>query len=236
MKIKDYDVTERPREKLLKHGADKLSDAELLAIILNTGTKEKNVIELARDLLAENNNELSLLYQVLLNYLYEATSEQKSHILKGLGPAKIAKLISVFEIAKRLEVAKYPIVNTSFDNVDVVVKHYRAKLKNLPKEQFIVALVNRSNKIIEDREFGEGSLASVALSLREIFRYAIQKNAAGIFLIHNHPSNNCLPSEADKNITQRIKNVSTQLEIQLVDHLIITWDSYFSFMENNLLW
>lgn len=235
MKIKDYDVTERPREKLLKHGADKLSDAELLAIILNTGTKEKNVLELARDLLAENNNELSLLYQVLLNYLYEATSDQKSHILKGLGPAKIAKLISVFEIAKRLEQAKYPIDNTSFDNVDVVVKHYRAKLKNLPKEQFIVALVNRSNKIIEDREFGEGSLASVSLSLREIFRYAIQKNAAGIFLIHNHPSNSCLPSEADKNITQKIKNISTQLEIQLVDHLIITWDSYFSFMQHNLL-
>ncbi len=235
MKIKDFDLTERPREKLLTHGADKLTDSELLAIILNTGTKEKNVLELAQGLLFENDNNLVMLYQTLQNYVLEFNHDKKSEVLKGLGAAKIAKLLAAFEIGKRVEISPYHINKTSFTDIQTVVRYYRAKLKTLPYEKFYVTLVNTRNVIIEEKEIGAGSISSVIVPIRELFKYVIQKNAAGFFLVHNHPSNNCTPSESDKELTQKIKEASKHLDIHFLDHLIVSWDNYFSFYENNLI-
>jgi DNA repair protein RadC len=232
MKFKELSHSDKPREKILNFGPESLSESELIAILLNTGIKDKNVLEVSRELLSYFNNSLILLYQGLLSYI-ENIKENKpqSPVFKGLGPAKVAKLIAALEIAKRMEQAKYPIINEAFSSPEVVVKHFRAELRKEPIEQFIVVLLNRQNVMIDKRKFGDASIASVHISLREVFKYAVQKNAASMILIHNHPSNNIKPSDADIQITNKIRNIAKELEIDLLDHLIITHDSYFSFAE-----
>ena len=221
--IKDLPVEERPREKLLKYGAERLSTIELLAIVLRTGYQNSTALDLAHQLLAQSNG---------LNCLIDYSIEELKEI-KGIGLAKAAQLKAVGELGKELAVRKIDLeqIKSPSDVAQILIP----RLGDLQHEKFEVILLNTKHKIIGIKEISRGSLNSSIVHPREVFRIAIKRSSASIIVAHNHPSGDTTPSEEDIELTKRLIKTGEIVGIDLLDHLIIAQQNYISLKEKQLV-
>jgi DNA repair protein RadC len=221
--IVNWPEDERPREKLLKLGADRLSDTELLAILLRVGSSGKSAVDMARELINE--------FGTFRNIDSKSFAEIKR---KGLGIAKIAQMKAALEIGKRFLKEKslsQVKVKTSKDIVDNFIPYMR----DMKKEIFKAVLLNGKNKIIKDVTISEGTLTKSIVHPREVIREAVTESAAALVLIHNHPSGEPQPSQDDIEITNRIISACELVGIRVLDHIVIGDNNYFSFFNEGLI-
>lgn len=223
--IKEIPLNDRPREKMAANGAVTLTDAELIAILLRTGTAEKSALEIAGELTADGG-----LYKRLagITRLNELTN------IKGLGQAKAAAVLAALEIGRRIASAK-PIEKIHFNCPQDVADFLMPRLRYAVKEQFVVILLNGKNKVIGTEVVSEGSLSNSIVHPREVFAPALFHHAAAIMVAHNHPSGDPKPSTEDREITKMLERSSKVLSIPLIDHVIIGDGTYYSFLENEAL-
>lgn len=224
LSIKDWSADDLPREKLTLHGASTLSDSELLAIILAKGTKGLNVIDLSKEMLKKFGG---------LNNLASADLSEFKHF-RGVGPTKAVTLAAVFEMGKRIEAQPFW-KNRVVRSPDDIARSYIPRFIGKQTEVFKVLLLNSANVIFREITVSEGTLNASLVHPREVFRLAITERAASIIVMHNHPSGNQQPSQSDIEITNQLVEAGKIIGIQLVDHLIIAGDSYFSFVKKGLL-
>ncbi|HBE45180.1 MAG TPA: hypothetical protein DDW17_06970 [Deltaproteobacteria bacterium] len=221
--IYNWPEDERPRERLLKFGADKLSDAELLAILLRVGSSGKSAVDMARELMNEFGN-----FRTIDS---KSFAELKR---KGLGIAKIAQIKAAIEIGKRFLKEKSLTkikVKTSKDIVDYFIPY----LRDMKKEIFKAVLLDGKNKIIKDVTISEGTLTKSIVHPREVIKEAIAESASALVLIHNHPSGEPQPSQDDIEITNRMVAACELVGIRILDHIIIGDNNYFSFFNEGLI-
>jgi DNA repair protein RadC len=223
-KITRWPKTERPRERLLQHGPQPLTEAELLGILLGKGTRKKTAIDLARELLDQ--------YESLQKLFSRSPSELMK--VKGIGSAKAATLSAAFELARRIQSQKSG-AKVSFKRSSEVFEHYLPLMRDLRKEVFKVLLLNRANRLIKEVTISEGTLEASIVHPRDVFREALLEPAAGIILIHNHPSGNASPSEEDLRITKQLVEAGRLLGIKVYDHLILAGESYRSLADDGLI-
>lgn len=224
MGIKDWHTEDRPREKLLQRGAAALTDAELLAIFLRTGTHGKSAVDLARDLLVDFGS-----LKALLNADYE-----RFCAAKGLGDAKYAQLQAVLEMARRhfKEILQRGDALTS---PDITRAYLSAQLRGYTHEVFACLFLDNQHRVIELEELFRGTLDSASVYPREVVKRALFHNAAAIIFAHNHPSGIAEPSIADKHITDKLKQALSLFEIRVLDHFIIGDGEPYSFAEHGYL-
>jgi len=225
IKITDWAVEDRPREKLIQKGTSSLSDAELLAILISSGTKDKSAVDLGRELLALANNNLNTLGKLSI------TDLKKLH---GIGTARAVTIAAALELGRRRKLAESPDViqiRSSKDVADI----FQPILSDLTHEEFWILFLNRSNKVINQMKLSQGGVSGTVTDVRLVMKKAIEYLASGIIVCHNHPSGNLNPSESDSKITQKIKEAGNLMDIQLLDHLIISDKDYYSFADNGLL-
>jgi len=223
-KITRWPKDERPRERLLQHGPQHLTEAELLGILLGKGTRKKTAIDLARELLDR--------YESLPKVFSRSPSELTT--VKGIGSAKAAILSAAFELVRRIQSRKdadRPLFKRSSD----VAGHYLPLMRDLRKEVFKVLLLNRANRFIKEVFISEGTLDASIVHPRDVFREALLEPAAAIILIHNHPSGNPSPSEEDLRMTRQLVEAGRLLGIRVYDHIILAGESYRSLADEGLL-
>ena len=225
IKISEWAVEDRPREKLIQKGTASLSDAELLAILISSGTKEKSAVDLGRELLALVNNNLNSLGKLSINDLTK---------LHGIGSARAVTIAAALELGRRRKLAEapeLPQIKCSKDVSDI----FQPLLSDLAYEEFWILFLNRSNRVINRMKLSQGGISGTVTDVRLVLKKAIEYLASGIILCHNHPSGNLNPSESDSNITRKIKEAGNLMDIQLLDHLIISDKDYYSFADNGLI-
>ncbi len=222
MKIKDLPKIERPREKLIAKGAENLKDSELLAILLRTGTIGKNVIEIASQILTKYSKKR------LLRMTYADLSK-----ISGIDSAKATTLLAAFELSKRaLEVndTNLPVISDAKDAVAQL-----SDMRDLKKEHLVALYLNAKNQLVHKETISMGTLNANLVHPREVFEPALKYSAAQIIAAHNHPSGDPKPSEDDLEVTKRLTEAGKMMGIELMDHVIISKNSYFSFKEEKLL-
>ena len=224
--IKNWAEDDRPREKLLLKGASSLSNSELLAILINNGTKDVSAVALAKELLSKTNNDLVRLGKLSVNEILQLK-------VKGIGPAKSISIVAAFELAIRRDasISKKDSVTSSND----IAAFLKAKLQHKQHEVFAVVFLNQANKIIHHEIVSEGGITGTVADPRIILKKALEHNAVNIILCHNHPSGNLSPSKADKDLTQKLKEASLLLELKVIDHIIISNEGYYSFADEGIL-
>lgn len=225
LSIKEWSVEDRPREKMLTKGIGALGDAEILAILIGSGTKNESAVEVAKRILHSCNNNLSELGRQSIKDLCK---------IKGIGQARAITIASALELGRRRAVAE-PANRKQITSSSDVVDLFQPLLADIPNEEFWILLLNRSNKIIEKHKISQGGVSGTITDIRIIMKYALDSLASGIIAVHNHPSGNKLPSDADKNITRKIKDAAAIFDIHLLDHIIITEGECFSFTDEGLL-
>jgi len=222
--IKELPADMRPRERLLQEGAGTLSEIELLAILLGTGSHEKTVLELASLILARFKS---------LRLLVDATVEELSEI-KGVGLAKASQVKAALELAKRLSRftgQPRPVIKSPGDAAGLVME----EMRHLDREHFRALLLNTRNQVIADDEVSIGTLNTSSVHPRELFRNAIKKSAASLILVHNHPSGDDTPSKEDLDVTRRLSEAGRIIGIEVLDHIIIGDNKFTSFKAEGLI-
>lgn len=225
-RIKDWPENERPREKLLLRGADALSPAELLALVLRTGdaATETSALDHGRLLLSRFGSWRQL----------AGTSVAELCRIKGIGPAKAAELQAVFEIARRFGAeALQP--GDRFTRSEEVFRHYHERLRERKKESFFTLLLDSKNRLIREVQVSEGSLNASIVHPREVFGPVVRESAAAVLFVHNHPSGDPTPSREDLEITSRLKQVGDLMGVRVLDHIVVGNGSYVSFADRGLL-
>ena len=222
--IKDWPEQDRPRERLIKFGADKLQDVELLAILIRVGSLEESAIDLARKLMNKFGGFRGL----------DAKSVSELCEINGIGTAKAAQIKAAIEIGKRMIAEKVKVKERIDDCEDVyrLVGHY---LRDLNREVFKIILLTSRNNLILERTIFEGSLCESLVNTREIIKEALNHSAAAIIFVHNHPSGNPTPSSEDKNITKRLVDACNLVGSKPFDHIIIGNDQFYSFAKHGLI-
>lgn len=222
--IKSWPDSEKPRERMRKSGMDALSDAELVAVLLRTGTKGKDALYLSRELLSRFGG-----LRGLLSRDWRELGE-----IHGLGDAKIASLMSVVEISKRH--LKEEIIGKNYcRDPRSVMDYLYSSMRDRGTEVFKVLFLDKANRIIAEETLFEGTVDETAVHPREVLKAAFDHRATGIVLIHNHPSGRVQPSREDQEITRRLQSVCTPVGVKVLDHIIVGDNQYFSFVEHNLL-
>ena len=219
MKIADFPKEGRPRERFLKLGAGVLSDAELLAIILRTGRKGENVVDMSNRIISEHG----------LDKMFDCSLKELQGI-KGIGPGKAMQLLAISEINKRVSLAKNPI--NKITCAKDVFELFHQRLKDEKQENFIVLMLNTKNHVIQQEHLTKGILDASIIDQREVFKSAIRNSSAKIILIHNHPSGDPSPSEEDKDVTMRLIEAGELLGIKVLDHVIVGRDGWWSWKES----
>lgn len=213
MKIKDIKQENRPRERMKQLGSYVLTDAEVLAIILQKGTRGENVIDMSNRLISKYG----------LDKLSSCSIDELKDI-KGIGEAKAMQIKAIFELSKRVRAGK--ICETTVNNSADVAKYYMAKLGDKKKEYFIAVFLDSKNKIISDKVISIGTLNASLVHPREVFKEAMKASANAIILVHNHPSGDPEPSEEDIMITKKLQDVGETVGIAILDHIVIAKDKY----------
>lgn len=225
LSIKEWSAEDRPREKFLKKGVQSLSDTELLAILIGSGTKNISAVELSKVILAAADNNLIRLGKFSLKDL-----EQN----KGIGRVKALVILAALELGRRrnyAEALEKKKISCSKDVFDL----FHPLLADLSHEEFWILLLNRANFIIDKSRISQGGLTGTVIDTRIILKNAIEKLASGLILCHNHPSGNTRPSDSDKIITMKLKEASGIMDISLLDHIIIAGNNYFSFADEGII-
>lgn len=223
--IKDMPLNERPREKLYKYGAKSLSNAELIAVIIRTGSRSDTAIELAQRLISIDKRGIG--------FLSDASFEELISV-KGIGKCKAAQIISAIELGKRIAAQggeDKVKVTSPVDIVGLIME----EMRYLKKEHFRIAILDTKNHIIAIEEISIGNLNSSIVHPREVFSIAIRRTANSIILIHNHPSGDPTPSREDINITNRLIEAGNIIGIKVLDHIIVGDKKYLSFKERNII-
>ena len=223
--IKSWAEEDRPREKLLKHGVRNLTDSELLALIIGSGTREISAVELSRIILSESANNFDTLSKKTVRELMK---------IKGVGEAKAISIVAALEIGRRRKEAEpeqKQVVKSSKDAYNA----FYAALTDLQHEEFWVAFMNRSNKIIEKMRISQGGVSGTVIDNRIIMKSALELLATSIILCHNHPSGNIQPSKQDREITFKLKEAASLFDINVLDHIIIGAEQYLSFADEGMI-
>ncbi len=224
--IKQWAEDDRPREKMLLKGTDALSNAELIAVLINNGAKDKSAVDVAKDLLQAVNNDLQRLAKMSVNEILKLK-------VKGIGPAKAISIASALELGIRRETAGYKkdFITHSRD----VAAFLQARLQHKKHEVFAVLFLNRSNKINHYEIISEGGITGTVADPRVILKKSLEHDAVSIILCHNHPSGSIKPSRADEEITQKIKEAARAIDIKVIDHIIVSEEGYYSFADEGIL-
>jgi DNA repair protein RadC len=225
MKITDWAVEDRPRERLWNKGPSSLSDAELLAILIGSGTRNHSALDLARELLAMAGNSLGDLGKL---------SAGEIRRIKGMGEAKAVTIAAALELGRRrkmAETSENPQIRSSSDVYNIMCP----VMEDLPHEEFWILFLNRANRVTGRMKISQGGVSGTVTDVRIVMKKAIESLASGLVICHNHPSGNNSPSDSDIRITQKIKEAGALMDIQLLDHLIIAGKDYYSFADNGAL-
>ena len=225
--MKNLPNSDKPYEKLAKYGEVVLSDTELLAIILRTGTKNRTVVELAQNLLLMDKNDLG----IVSLYNKSITDLQK---IKGIGFVKSVQIRAIMEISKRISKCK-ALEKVKINSPSSVARVYMEEMRYLTKEYFKLVFLDTKNQIISDKTITIGSVNASIVNPRDVFIEALKNNAVNIIMLHNHPSGDPYPSNEDIQITKRIKECGQLIGIALIDHLIIGDGKYFSLKEKGII-
>lgn len=220
--ITQLSVDDRPREKMMMHGARALSNAELLAILIGSGNVEETAIELSQRILNDADNNFNRLGKYDLKELMS---------YKGIGEAKAITIMAAMELGRRRredEIPERPVLNTS----QKVYDYMRQRLVDLPHEEFWAILLNRAGRVIDTVMVSKGGTAATTVDVKIILKAAIQSLASAIVLCHNHPSGACKPSREDEQSTHRVKEAAQLMSISVVDHIIVCENNYYSFADN----
>lgn len=223
--IKSWAEEDRPREKLINRSKKALTNAELLAIIIGSGSSSESAVSLARRILSDYDNDLTAIAKCGVKELCT---------FKGIGPAKAISVIASLELGRRMKATDpqtRPKITCSSDSYTIL----SSSMEDLNTEVFKIILLSRGNKVIKICTISEGGVSGTVVDPKVIFKQAIDNLASGIILSHNHPSGNLKPSKADINITKRLVEAGKLLEIQVLDHLIISESGYYSFMDEGMI-
>ena len=225
LSIKNWSEEDQPREKLMKLGRQVLSDAELLAILIGSGSRSESAIELCKRILYQSDNNINQLAKLSVNDLMK---------FKGIGEAKAISIIAALEIGRRRK-SEDVIVKTSIASSTHLYEYIKPVLEDLPHEEFWIVLLSRANKIIDKQLIGRGGISETTADIKLIFKKSIESLASGIILAHNHPSGNLKPSQSDINLTNKIIEASKLMDIKVLDHLIIGDGNYYSFADEGII-
>jgi DNA repair protein RadC len=223
--IKNWNEDDRPREKLLLKGRISLSDAELIAILIGSGSRNESAVSLSQRILASANNNLNELGRLSIPDLME---------FKGIGEAKAISIAAAMELGRRRR-AEEALERKKITSSDSVFEYMQPIVGELPHEEFWILYLNNSNKIIKNAQLSKGGITGTVVDVRLAFKEALQLGAVGIILVHNHPSGTLKPSQADIQLTKKLRTAGESLDIKVLDHLIITEKAYFSFADENML-
>lgn len=224
--MKDLCKDDRPREKLLAKGVEVLSNAELLAIVLRTGTGKKNVLDMARELLRAADGRLKKLADMSVEGMCE---------VKGVGPDKSATLTAVFELVRRCEAEASLVERKPVSSPKTVYRLMSPLLRGLDHEECWLIFLNRANYVLGKERLSVGGQDATVLDVKMVIRRAMDKKASGIILVHNHPSGSALPGKADITQTGLLRNALKTCDIMLVDHVIVAEDNWYSFADEQLV-
>ena len=225
LNIKAWAEEDRPREKLTLKGRNALSDAELIAILIGSGNREESAVELSKKILAHINNDLNKLGKLSINDLTK---------FKGIGEAKAISIIAALELGRRRkDTAKEKRV--AITSSEIAYQEIEGVISDLPHEEFWVIYLNRKNEILKKENISKGGITGTIADTKIIFKHAIEQLASGIILCHNHPSGSVNPSQADIDLTKKLKEIGTLMSTPVLDHIIVGEKNYFSFADNSLL-
>ncbi len=222
--ISSWSEDDKPREKLMLKGKSVLSDAELIAILIGSGSRNESAVDLSKRILGSVDNNLNALGKLSISQLIK---------FKGIGEAKAISIIAALELGRRrraedvVELAKITSSKSIFQIMQPIIAE-------LPHEEFWIVYLNNSNKVISKSQLSKGGITGTLVDVRIVFKTALEMGATGLILCHNHPSGTLIPSDADKQITRKLKLAGDSLEIKVLDHLIVTESSYYSFVDEGI--
>lgn len=223
--IKNWAIDDRPREKMLQKGPEALSNSELVAILINNGSKDKSAVELAKDVLRLGSDNLNELGKLSLKDFQK---------IKGIGAAKAITIAAALELGRRRQAASTldkPVVQSSKD----IAQYLKAILKDFTYEVFAVLFLNRANKVNHFEIISRGGITGTVADPRIILKKALDEDATSIVLSHNHPSGSLKPSRADEELTHKIKEAAKYFDIKVIDHIIVSEEGYYSFADDGIL-
>jgi DNA repair protein RadC len=225
LNIKSWSPEDRPREKLLLKGTSALSDAELIAILLGSGTTNLSAVDVSKKVLQQVGNQLNELAKLSVKELTK---------IKGIGSARAVTIVAALELGRRRkeqDIGERPKIISSKESFD----HLKSDLMDLPHEEFWVLLLNRASRLIKKKRISEGGVSGTIADPKIIYKIALEELASGIIVAHNHPSGNVTPSPNDIDLTKKLKAAGKLLDIQLLDHIIIADTKYLSFADEGLI-
>ncbi len=225
LSIKDWDESDRPREKSLKQGFLSLSDAELLSVIINSGTRNESALGLSKRILADNLNSLEAIGRLTVD---------KLKTYNGIGDKKAVNILAALELGRRRQLGgsrKVSRITRSTDAFDLL----KIELSDLMHEEFWVLFLDRANKVVDKKKISQGGISGTVIDVRIILKQAIDKLASSIILAHNHPSGNLYPSQNDLEITKKAEEASKLIDIKVLDHIIISGSNYLSLADEGLI-
>jgi DNA repair protein RadC len=223
--IKNWNQDDRPREKLLTKGRTALSDSELIAILISSGSRQESAVDLSKRILAGANNNLNTLGKMGVQELMQ---------FRGIGEAKAVAIAAALELGRRRS-GEEGLKRRKINSSQSVFELLQPILGELPHEEFWIIYLNNSNKVLQTIQLSKGGITGTLVDVRLVFKNALQLGAVAVILGHNHPSGTLKPSNADKALTQKLKTAGESLDIKVLDHLIVTENSYFSFADENIL-
>ncbi|WP_417358967.1 RadC family protein [Galbibacter sp.] len=223
--IKSWNAEDRPREKMLLKGKDALSDAELVAILIGSGNRNESAVDLSKRILKTSRNSLSVLGRLSIEELSQ---------FSGIGKAKAIAIVAALELGRRKRMAKAT-PETGIKASKDAYEFMQPRIGDLPHEEFWVIYLNNANKVLNVFQLSKGGITGTLVDVRLLLKEALVINSTAIILAHNHPSGTLKPSTADREITEKIKNACYSMDIKLLDHLIVTEKSYFSFQDEGFI-
>lgn len=223
--ISSWSEDDKPREKLMLKGKSALSDSELIAILIGSGSRNESAVDLSKRILASVAHNLNALGKQSLSQLMQ---------FKGIGEAKAIAIVAALELGRRRR-SEEAVELTKITSSKVIFEMMQPIIGELPHEEFWIVYLNNSNKVISKIQLSKGGITGTVVDVRLVFKLALEVGATSLIMCHNHPSGGLQPSEADKQITQKIKRAGESLEIFILDHLIITENNYFSFADEGIL-
>ncbi|MEZ7496167.1 DNA repair protein RadC [Leeuwenhoekiella aequorea] len=223
--IKKWSLDDRPREKLLNKGKDVLTNAELVAILIGSGNREESAVALSKRILSSVDNNLNAVGKLSINQLLK---------FKGIGEAKAVSIAAALELGRRRRIEDVAEVH-KITGSNIVFEILQPLLGELPHEEFWILYLNNANKVLTMHQLSKGGMTGTLVDVRLVLKKALETGAVALIVAHNHPSGTLKPSQADKNITEKLQQAAKSLDIKVLDHLIITEKAYFSFADKGLL-
>ncbi|SFE72023.1 RadC family protein [Flavobacterium xueshanense] len=222
--ITNWSEDDKPREKLMLKGKSVLSDAELIAILIGSGSRNESAVDLSKRILASVDNNLNALGKLSLSQLMQ---------FRGIGEAKAISIIAALELGRRRR-GEDAVELKKITSSKIIFEIMQPIIGELPHEEFWIIYMNNSNKIISKSQLSKGGITGTLVDVRIVFKTALEIGATALILCHNHPSGTLIPSDADKQITRKLKLAGDNLEIKVLDHLIVTETSYYSFADEGI--